>query len=78
MNEYASIKGRAATPAPETPRRKPPPALQDVDAARVEDNRRFVLEHMPELVPLIRALYAEGLIDGWRAVRNCTLKESKE
>jgi len=74
MNAYASLKGRAAT-APETPHREPPPALHDDEAERVEENRRFVLEHMPELALLIRALYAEGLIDGWRAVKKCTLKE---
>lgn len=77
MNAYASLKGRAATQAQESPRREPPPALQDGDAARAEANRRFVLEHMPELAPLIRALYAEGLIDGWRAVRRCELKEKE-
>lgn len=78
MNTYASLKGRAAAKEEEYPSRKEPPPLQDDDAARVEANRQFVREHMPELIPTIRALYEEGLIDGWRAVRKCTLKESKE
>lgn len=77
MNAYASLKGRAAT-APKAPIREPSPALHDGDQARVETNRRFVLEHLPELAPLIRALYAEGLIDGWRAVRKCTLKDANQ
>lgn len=75
MADYASIKGRAAVKAQETPRRAPPPALPDNEAARVEANRQFVFEHLPELAPLVRALYAEGLIDGWRAITKCELNE---
>lgn len=75
MNAYASIKGRASTPAPKLTHRQPPPALESDDASRVEANRQFVREHMPELVPTIRALYEAGLIDGWRAITKCELNE---
>ena len=75
MNAYASLKGRAVEKVVNAPIRKEPPPLQDDDAARVEANRQFVLEHMPELIPTIRALYEEGLIDGWRAVTRCKLNE---
>lgn len=77
MTTYASIKGSAAAPVPKVSRREPLPALSATEAAHVEANRQFVLEHMPELLPLIRALHAEGLIDGWRSVRNCTLKDTE-
>lgn len=39
--------------------------------APVADNRAFVIEHMPELVDLIKELHAAGLIAGWRSVQNC-------
>lgn len=74
MSTYASIKGRAVAPAPTTARRDPAD-LSQADAARVEANRQFVREHMPELVPTIRALYEAGLIDGWRAITKCELNE---
>ena len=74
MADYASLKGRA-TPKAATSVRRDPPALRDAEATSVEANRQFVLEHLPELAPLVRALYAEGLIDGWRAVTQCKMNE---
>ena len=73
MPDYASIKAPAATRLPALRQRAQPAALGEVQQAAVEANRAFVREHMPEIEPLIRALYAEGLIDGWRSVRNCQL-----
>lgn len=32
-----------------------------------------VLKTMPEMLPIIRNLHAEGLIDGWRNVKTCKL-----
>ena len=75
MSTYASLKGRSAEKAVSAPTRKAPSALRDDDAARVEANRKFVREHMPEFIPTIRALYEAGLIDGWRAVTKCKLNE---
>lgn len=50
-------------------------AAPDVDCAaimaaraRVAEMRASVLQTIPDAVPLIQALHAEGLIEGWRAV----------
>lgn len=74
MTTYAAQKGRgiqnlrSETPSPE----KAPP-LSDSEKARIESNKEFVIEHMPELLPFIRDLHAQGMIAGWRSVRNCRL-----
>lgn len=72
MTSYAAQKGRSlpqsqAAPAPAA---KP---LTTADEAAIEANKAFILEHMPEMLPIIRHLHAEGLIDGWRAVKRCVL-----
>ncbi|WP_153110103.1 hypothetical protein [Propionivibrio limicola] len=75
MNPYASIKGRATAPATAAKATTPARALSDAEIERVAENRAFVRENMPELVDFIRDLHANGLIDGWRAVTNCTMNE---
>jgi len=76
MTSYAAQKGRTAQSVRSTsPAAKK--ALTPADDAQVAENKQFILEHMPELLPMIRALHAEGLIDGWRAVKNCNLNERK-
>ena len=77
MADYASIKAPAATRQPVLRQRVQPAALGEAQQAAVEANRAFVREHLPEIEPMIRALYAEGLIDGWRAIKHCTLNESE-
>ena len=74
MTSYAGQKGRATAQArPAAP--AAPRAITQADEQRTAANKQFILEHMPELLPMIRNLHAEGLIDGWRAVKNCTLNE---
>lgn len=75
MTSYAAQKGRAAQALRSTPPAAQK-ALTPADDARVAANKNFVLDHMPELLPLIRDLHAEGMIDGWRAISNCNLIES--
>lgn len=74
MTSYAAQKGRAAQSV-----RSTSPAAQisltPADDARVATNKQFILEHMPELLPTIRNLHAEGLIDGWRAITHCRLTQ---
>jgi len=76
---YAAAKGRpapargTAAPSPAKARQTP---LTATDMASVEANKAFVLEHLPEALPFIRALHAEGLIDGWRCVMRCTLLDA--
>lgn len=45
--------------------RKPPDGAKQARAAHL---RARVLAEIPSAVPLIRALHAEGLIEGWRAL----------
>lgn len=71
MSSYAAQKGRAA-PVARSPQTVEARTLTEAEEARVANNRDLVLEHMPEMLQIIRQLHAEGLIDGWRSVR-CTL-----
>ena len=76
MPSYADIKGQPVRQANAPAAGRPVVGLSDAERERVAANRAFVLEHMPELVDFIKALHAEGMIDGWRAVGNCaTTKE---
>lgn len=70
---YAAQKGRAALPA--APATIAQAELNADQEARVDENKKFIRQHMPEIIPTIRHLHAEGLIDGWRAVKNCNLNE---
>lgn len=73
---YAAAKGRAIQRPATEPQRRPPKPLSEADQQRVADNRAFVLEHIPDLVPIIKDLHAIGYIDGWRNVINCKLISS--
>lgn len=73
MNDYAKATGRARTVAPVALAPREARSLSESEVDLVAKNRAFVIEHIPEIVPLIKALHAEGLIDGWRAVQNCKL-----
>lgn len=71
---YAALKGRPSTqPAAPSMPDEPPEELSLEESERVQANKDFVCEHMPELIPFIRDLHAEGMIDGWRAVKRCRL-----
>lgn len=72
MTSYAAQKGRAAPAAPEIKAAAPAPLTAD-DEARIADNRDFILEHMPEMLAIIRDHHAAGNIDGWRAIDACRL-----
>jgi hypothetical protein len=73
MNDYAKIKGSSA-PVPTAPAAdsSDPAELTDAQRDRIAVKRDQVRELMPELIPFIRELQAEGLIDGWRAVISVT------
>lgn len=65
MNDYARIKGDSV-PVPAAPAELP--ELTDAQRDRIAAKRDQVRTLMPEFVPFIRELQAEGLIDGWRAI----------
>jgi hypothetical protein len=69
MTSYAAQKGRAATVAQPVSRQASAP-LTEAEEARIAENRDLILEHMPEMLPIIRNHHAEGNIDGWRSVIN--------
>lgn len=74
MSDYARATGRSVRSQHLADAgARPPRALSAAEQARVAENRAFVLEHMPELAPLIKELHAAGFIPGWRSVENCEL-----
>lgn len=76
MATYAGMKGRARRNEPEAPApRQPLPPLPAWKQEQVAANKALIEEHMPELVPEIKALYEAGLIEGWRAVVKVELLE---
>lgn len=72
MTTYAGQKGRAIPQAKAAPAPAAEPITPEEEAA-IEANKYFILEHMPEMLPIIRNQHAEGLIDGWRSVKTCKL-----
>lgn len=72
MTSYAAQKGRAAPVAQPVHQAKQAP-LSPAEEARIAETRAAILEHMPEMLPIIRNLHAEGLIDGWRSVKSLSM-----
>ena len=77
MANYASIKAPATSRQKATRQRAQSAVLDEAQQAAIEANRAFVRQYMPEIEPLIRAFYAEGLIDGWRSVKNCEISSNE-
>jgi uncharacterized surface protein with fasciclin (FAS1) repeats len=72
---YASAKGK--TPHFEAQKRKPPPELSDAEKAAIAERVRLVKTHLPEAMDFIKALHAEGLVDGLRCVQSVTVFEGE-
>lgn len=70
MTSYAAQKGRAVPATPATTPAKLQP-LSAEEEAQVAANRDFILEHMPEMLDIIRDHHAAGNIDGWRSIKSC-------
>lgn len=68
---YAGQKGRAIPAAVVASKPTVQRELSAAEAERVAVNCDFVLKNIPEAASFIKDLYAEGMIDGWRAVSNC-------
>lgn len=52
--------------------------LTDGDRERIAQNKQLVEQHLPELVPFIKELYAKGAVEGWRCVQHVALLEQPE
>ena len=72
MTSYAAQKGRSVPVTPGPIPAKPRP-LSDEEEAQVAANRDFILEHMPEMLEIIRDQHAAGNIDGWRSIKSCRM-----
>lgn len=72
---YASAKGK--TPHFAAEKRKPPPELSDEDKAAIAERVRLVKAHLPEAMDFVKALHAEGLVDGLRCVQSVTVFEGE-
>ncbi|NDP59565.1 MAG: hypothetical protein GZ090_09430 [Oxalobacteraceae bacterium] len=69
-NSAPSVRVRPAAPA--APKVLPP--LSATEHARIKATIAIAKEKCPELVQMVKELYALGMIDGWRSV---TIKEVK-
>lgn len=78
MATYAGMKGRARRNEPEAPARQPLPPLPAWKQEQVAANKALIEEHMPEMLPEIKALYEAGLIEGWRSVVKVELLEGAD
>jgi uncharacterized protein involved in copper resistance len=70
---YASAKGKTAHIAAEE--RRPPPELSDEQKAAIAERARLVKQHIPEMMDFVRALHAEGMVDGLRCIESVTVFE---
>lgn len=73
MATYAGAKQRSPTSPAAVRVSTAPRPLSDAERAKVAENKAFVETNLPDLIPFIKELHAEGMIDGWRAVQNCEL-----
>ena len=72
---YASAKGK--TPHFSVEKRQSPPALSDAEKEAIAGRVRLVKTHLPEAMDFVKALHAEGLVDGLRCVQSVTVFEGE-
>ncbi len=60
------------TPYDHAKEAKEPPPLTKQETAKVQRNVGLMREHCPEVESFIKALHAEGMIDGYRAIVSVT------
>ena len=80
MNDYARATGGNLQALPDAPviKKRPLRELSQREMELIARRRELVIEHMPELVPEIKALVDAGLIDGWRNVQRIEVFETGE
>ncbi len=69
--DYLEAKGgRAARVADVTPAvRSPAPELRQDQIEHINELRADLHQHLPEMEPFIKELYALGMVDGWRCLK---------
>lgn len=72
MTSYAAQKGRAAPSAPAATGNQLPP-LTEAQQEAIQANKEFILEHMPDLLDVLRTLRESGIDIGWRNIKRCSL-----
>ena len=67
----------ARAPAPAVAAKARPAAgpLTEAERERITRAKAFIAERLPEAVGVVKDLYTEGLIDGWRSVASVRLIE---
>lgn len=75
MNDYARARGihnlsEKTEALASEPRRHPLQALSEREKAIIARRRVLIHEHMPELLPEIKAMVELGMIDGWRNIKS--------
>lgn len=68
----------AAVAANAQPNLAPRRDLSDQESEQVAQRREAFLSLLPDAYPFFKALYAEGLIDGWRSVTMVSELPSRE
>lgn len=68
---YASAKGRAV--ARMSASSTPPPPLSDAEKALIAERARQVKADIPEAMDFIKALHAEGMVEGLRCIQSVTV-----
>lgn len=76
---YSQAKGRSL-PIREKVEvdRAPLKELSDEEKEEIAQNRAFVQMYLPKAAADLRIFFEDGLLEGWRAVKNCRLLSEEE
>lgn len=72
---YASAKSKIASASLKPLNAAPPRPLSDDEKQLIADRARLAKAHIPEALDFIKALHAEGLVDGLRCLSSVTVFE---
>lgn len=72
---YASVKGKVATGSLKPLNQAPLPDLSDDEKEAIAARVRLMKEHIPEALDFVKALHAEGMVDGLRCIQSVTVFE---
>lgn len=75
---YSAMKGRAAKTPAAIANQVPLEELSEAAKERIEANKNFVIEHMPDMLTFMRDLLATNQIEGWRNIKQTRLLDEAE